>query len=262
SATQSEQRRRKRVSRSPESEEYADGEDFTQTNGSSQEQMVKKLVRLALSCEYSRQPIRRVDIGKVLGGRSRQFKEVFDEAQMTLRDTFGMELVELPVKEKVTLQQRRAAQKSEKQATSSKSWVLQSTLPDKYRDPDIIPPPQIPSTETESAYVGLYTFIVGVIYLAGGTLPEAKLERYLRATNTETSTPIDLTQKLITRLIREGYIVRNRDNSSGEEVVEYMVGPRGKVEIGEEGVAGLVQTVYGEKAPDDLERRLERSLGL
>ncbi|KAL9608031.1 MAG: hypothetical protein Q9167_007110 [Letrouitia subvulpina] len=37
-----------------------DGE--TQGEGSSREQMVKKLVRLALACEYSRQPIRRADI--------------------------------------------------------------------------------------------------------------------------------------------------------------------------------------------------------
>ncbi|KAI4139302.1 MAG: hypothetical protein L6R39_006360, partial [Caloplaca ligustica] len=38
----------------------ADGE--TQGAGSSHEQMVKKLVRLALASEYSRQPIRRSDI--------------------------------------------------------------------------------------------------------------------------------------------------------------------------------------------------------
>ena len=35
----------------------------SQTDGTSQEQMVKKMVRLALACEYARQPIRRADIG-------------------------------------------------------------------------------------------------------------------------------------------------------------------------------------------------------
>lgn len=71
--------------------------------------MVKKLVRLALSSEYSRQPIRRVDISnKVLGERgSRQFKTVFEETQRVLSDIFGMQLSELPGKEKVTVQQRR-----------------------------------------------------------------------------------------------------------------------------------------------------------
>lgn len=39
-----------------------DGGD-TQTDGASKDQMVKKMVRLALASEYSRQPIRRADIG-------------------------------------------------------------------------------------------------------------------------------------------------------------------------------------------------------
>lgn len=43
----------------------------------------------------------------VLGTHGRQFKAVFQEAQLQLRATFGMEMTELPLKEKVTLQQRR-----------------------------------------------------------------------------------------------------------------------------------------------------------
>lgn len=40
-----------------------------------------------------------------------------------------------------------------------------------------------------------------------------------------------------------------------------MVGPRGKVEVGEEGAGGLVRTVYGGSV-GDLEKRLDRSLGI
>lgn len=71
--------------------------------------MVKKLVRLALSSEYSRLPIRRGDISaKVLGEQgSRQSKIVFETAQKQLRTVFGMELTELPAREKVTVAQRR-----------------------------------------------------------------------------------------------------------------------------------------------------------
>lgn len=71
--------------------------------------MVKKLVRLALASEYSRQVIRRTDISaKVLGEQgARQFKPVFEGAQKALRARFGMELVELPAKEKVTIRERR-----------------------------------------------------------------------------------------------------------------------------------------------------------
>lgn len=54
-------------------EVYDDGATInggTQGAGSSHEQMVKKLVRLALASEYSRQPIRRTDItAKGVSGR-------------------------------------------------------------------------------------------------------------------------------------------------------------------------------------------------
>jgi hypothetical protein len=62
-----------------------------------------------LACEYARQPIRKADISaKVLPSNSgRMLKSVFAEAQNMLREVFGMEMVELPVREKVTLQQKR-----------------------------------------------------------------------------------------------------------------------------------------------------------
>ncbi len=154
-----------------------------------------------------------------------------------------------------------AAQKSDKPSSTSKSWILTTTLPRKYRIPAILSPPKIPTTATESTLIGITTFLIALISLSGGSLAEAKLERYLRRANAEQYTPLDKTDKLIARLIKEGYIVRIKDSSSGEEVVEYMVGPRGKLEVGDEGVGGLVRSVYGEVG-DDLEGRIERSLGL
>ena len=70
---------------------------------------MKKMVRLALACEYQRRPIRRADISeKVLGSTgARKFKDVFAQAQLQLRTVFGVEMVELPSREKVTVQQRR-----------------------------------------------------------------------------------------------------------------------------------------------------------
>ena len=109
--------------------------------------------------------------------------------------------------------------------------------------------------------------------LSGGSIPEQKLERYLRRVNAEYYTPIDRTDRLLARLCKEGYLVRNRDIDSGEEVVEYLVGPRGKVEVGVTGVAGLAREVYGigkgddganggDADMEDFEKRLERSLGI
>jgi melanoma-associated antigen len=67
------------------------------------EQDLKKratdLVRLALFQEQRRMPLRRDDISKkVMGSQRGTFKAVFDEAQIILRATFGMELVELPTR--------------------------------------------------------------------------------------------------------------------------------------------------------------------
>jgi hypothetical protein len=165
---------------------------------------------------------------------------------------------------KARLMQRlsTAAQTQGKTATTSNAWILQSTLPPKYRAPTILPPPAIPTTEQESSYIALYTFIVTTIYLHGGRLPDTKLDLYLRRLNADENTPLGTKDELLKRLVREQYIMRNVDRSNPhEELVEYLVGPRGKVEVGEEGAGGLVRTVYAGSV-DDLEARIERSLGI
>ncbi|KAL2821092.1 MAGE family-domain-containing protein [Aspergillus granulosus] len=267
------QRHRHRTEASEDSEydSAADGANFRAPT--STDVMVKKLVRLALSSEYSRQPIRRVDISNKVLGESRQFKLVFEQAQKVLKETFGMQLTELPGREKVTIQQRRAAQKVERPSSTNRSWILTSTLPPAYRKQDILCPTKAPM---EGAYTGLYTFIIGVILLNGGVLQEQKLDRYLSRMNAETYTPIDRTDRFLQRLCKEGYLVKNREMDGGDEIIEYMVGPRGKVEVGARGVAGLVREVYGRQAmvegdditPAEMEKmeefefRLSRSLGL
>ena len=234
----------------------------------------KKLIRLALSCSYARIPLRRSDISlKVFGPThpSRLFQAVLRASQTTLRRTFGMELIELPVREKVTVSQRRAAQRVEKSATSTKAWILCSTLPASYRENEtILTPSMVPTEMAEATYVGLYTFLISVIALSGGSLGEAKLERYLSRMNAEQYTPIEKTEVILQRMCRHGYLVKIRDgDGGGEEVVEYLVGPRGKVEVGAEGVAGVVKSVYGagdgaemEIEVEEIEKRVRRNLGL
>lgn len=72
------------------------------------------------------------------------------------------------------------------------------------------------------------------------------------------------TEKVLKRMEKEGYVnkVRERDGG-GEETVDYILGSRGKVEVGERGVAGLVRKVYDKKdaEAEELDRRLVRSLG-
>ncbi len=120
----------------------------------------------------------------------------------------------------------------------------------------------MPTARIEATYIGLYSFIIALVRLSGGSIAEARLERYLQRANAEQYTPLDKTDKLLQRMCKEGYLVRVKDASCGEETVEYMAGARAKVEVGPEGVAGLVRTVYSGADVADLDARLERSLGL
>jgi melanoma-associated antigen len=189
-----------------------------------------------------------------------------------------MELVELPSREKADLKSRRqlASQgaKALAASSSSKSWILVSILPEKYRtDPEIVIPTNAGgSKEAEASYTALYSFVISVIYLNNGVLPEAKLERYLKRVNAETYTTVGATDKVLARMVKEGYIEKRRDTSNGEENIEWVVGPRGKVEVGVKGVTGLVKGVYGFQGKEDdadmadeeeeLDRKLRRSLGI
>ena len=182
-----------------------------------------------------------------------------------------MELVELPARERVTLQQKRAAQKSlsQGQAKAATQWVLRSILPFWLRDPEVLPPAAAPTQAVEGTYTALYSLLVALIMLGGGQVAQAKMERYLRRLGLEDRTPVpgsEKTEKLLKRLEREGYIREIREKATqGEEDVSFIVGPRGKVEVGERGVEGLVKAVYGHLEGEDgeeLERRIARSLGL
>lgn len=183
-----------------------------------------------------------------------------------------MEMVELPVNEKITIAQRRAAAKSQSSQKTSGAWMLISALPERFRTAEILTPSAAPTSEMEAQYTALYSVVIALISLSGGTLQESKLDRYLRRFNVDEYTPFagsvigsewDKMEKLLKRMEKDRYIVKIRDTSGGEETVDYVVGPRGKVEVGDQGVAGLVRTVFGEdEDADELERRLERSLGV
>lgn len=98
-----------------------------------------------------------------------------------------------------------------------------------------------------------------------GTIPESRLERHLKRMNADNHVLNgEKTEKVFKRMEREGYIVKVRErDGGGEESIDYVVGPRGKAEIGEKGVAGVVRKVYGNKdtEADELEKKLVRSLG-
>ncbi|KAF3921091.1 hypothetical protein AA313_de0207016 [Arthrobotrys entomopaga] len=260
---------------------------------------VSKLVRLALAMEYQKKPIRRQDITeKVLGPSFKSdFKGIFDEAQTALRLVFGFQMVELPaVTEKISLaQQRRAAAaeaqrgnaataatatqqdpsstqaKKKKETTavsSSKSWQLVSTLPDKYRIPLLHAPP-LPDDQT---VLGLTTTVLSMIYLSNRAISENLLLRHLRKFDITDRIPVEgnrengKVENILGKMVREGYIVKLKDEvvAGQEQTFTYVIGPRGKLEMGRTGVTDFVRRVYegvDGGVDDGFVRRVNRALG-
>ncbi|KAI1472275.1 MAGE-domain-containing protein [Daldinia caldariorum] len=262
------QSRRKNESDDSEaSEEDQDGDvDMERAGDGSEDQLVKKLVRYALACEYARIPIKRDGIrDKVLGSNARSFKRVFEGAQAQLQQVFGMEMVELPVKEKRTLKEKQKAnaRKAASQTnTSSRQYILVSTLPPEYKSQSIIAPSRIPSTSEEAAYVGFYTMIVSLIVLNGGELSDTKLRRYLTRLNASQNLPMDRTDNVLQKIVKQGYVDKVVEKSDGDEdAVTWCIGSRGRVEVPPESIAAVITEVWGE-LPDDFHKKLHRSLGI
>ncbi|KAK0628171.1 MAGE family-domain-containing protein [Bombardia bombarda] len=238
-------------------------------------QLIKKLVRYALSCEYSRTPIRRDGIKeKVLGPNGREFKKVFAGAQKQLRATFGMEMVELPTKDRNLLtadQKRKAAKTQTQKEPTSNSYMLVSTLPEAYRSPAILSPSKVQSADGEASYVALYTLIITVIALSDGELSDPRFRRHLARLNAaenmpslnpnDENAPSEKTELVLQRMIRQGYLVKvvGTKNQGDEDSITWHIGPRGKMEVTNESIAGVIRTVYGGSS-DELEKKLQVSL--
>ncbi|KAJ7794173.1 MAGE family-domain-containing protein [Mycena olivaceomarginata] len=122
-----------------------DDEDDDDRDGKTElDRAAYALVRLAMFTEHKRVPLRRDEISKkVLGSNTRAFNRVFSMAQDVLRNTFGMELVELRSRAELDkdtaapatqnqddLEEARKATgvKKKSAAAGSKTYILRSTL--------------------------------------------------------------------------------------------------------------------------------------
>ncbi|KAI1417142.1 MAGE-domain-containing protein [Hypoxylon sp. FL1857] len=260
-------RRNNEFDESDASEGDQDGDaDMKRDGDGTEDQLVKKLVRYALACEYARIPIRRDGIReKVLGSHPRSFKRVFEGAQAQLQKVFGMEMVELPVKEKRTLKEKQKAnarKAASQNATSSRQYILISTLSPEYKSQSIIAPSRIPSTPEEAAYVGFYTMVISLIVLNGGELSDTKLRRYLIRMNAGQNLPMDKTDNVLQKAVKQSYVDKVVEKSDGDEdTVTWCVGSRGRVEVPPESIAAVIREVWGD-LPDDFNKKLQRSLGI
>jgi hypothetical protein len=209
----------------------------------------------------------------VLGHHGREFKKVFNGAQLQLRARFGMEMVELPVKDRnlLTADQKRKAAKSQSQKeAASNAYVLVSVLPEAYRTPGIIAPSKIHSEDGEAAYTALYSIIIAIIQLSGGELSDPRLRRHLQRLNAaqnmpsmnpaDPHSPSEKTELVLQKMVKQQYLVKVTEKGQNEEEGStWYIGPRGKVEVDNESIAQFVRAVYG-GGTEDLEKRLQVTL--
>ncbi|RWA08543.1 hypothetical protein EKO27_g6549 [Xylaria grammica] len=173
-------------------------------------------------------------------------RRVFDAAQEQLQKVFGMEMAELPTRERRTLKDKQKAVKrgASQASASSRQYILISCLPKEYRAQPVIGPSRIPSTADEAAYVAFYTI----------TLPDASQR--------QPELPMDKTDNVLQKLIRQGYLDKIVERVEGDEdSITWCVGPRGRVEVSPQSIAQVVSEVWRDP-PDDFDKKLEKSLGI
>lgn len=104
--------------------------------------------------------------------------------------------------------------------------------------------------------------VISLVVLSGGELSDSKLRRYLGRMNASQNLPMDKTDNVLQKIVRQGYVDKVVEKSEGDEdSVTWCIGPRGKIEVPPESIAALVTEVWGE-LPDDFHKKLSRSLGV
>ncbi|ORY03619.1 MAGE-domain-containing protein [Basidiobolus meristosporus CBS 931.73] len=222
------------------------------------ERKVKDVVRLALCTEFRKAPLKREDINRrVLHEHSRIFHLVFDKAQEKLRETFGMELVELPNKEKFNNGGRKG---KDKQAT--KAYILRNILP--VQEGFI-------NWGKDRKQMGLIMVILSLILVNNRVLSDDQLKHSLRRLSicegVEHAEFGDIDQ-LVTQFIKQGYLDKSQVNhvdfsSQSNEIpsYEYRWGPRAKVELTEINVLNFITEIFGKKGDPHMLSALEKTIG-
>ncbi|WFD33462.1 hypothetical protein MCUN1_000275 [Malassezia cuniculi] len=251
------------------------------------------LVRMALCAEFRREPLRRDDLARVVIGKegTRAFPIILAQAQLMLRDTFGMELVELRARgaENPALAEQAAAldeqlgrkrAKTEDKKDTRRVYALKSTLPDALIASLALsdtPALDWSASDGHAGSMGLLYVILAIILLSGRRCSSVRLRAYLAqlslsadrvlpsslqpvgVDDTQPLTqargrtdPLDLDAYLGV-LQRQSYIESIRLPSSGEaqQKSEWRWGARAEVEIGEHAIASFIAQLFAPPKSED-----------
>ncbi|KAG4300768.1 hypothetical protein PCANB_002873 [Pneumocystis canis] len=228
--------------------------------------MVKNFIRLILALEHTRTPIKKEDIAKkvLLPSHSRSFAIVFKKTQEKLRNIFGMELVELPCKNRYkhmsTFQLRRnnnsQTQTSSSATQSNKSWILCSILDPKYSNLIFETP-----TIKESVFSGIVMIILSFIVMNNGIISEELLKKHLSHLQIDNNIPNGDLDKTLKEMVKKGYIERIEEDTTSmsekEKSYAYFLGQRGKTEIDSQRLATFIEKIHGDTSPQHLKQIVE-----
>lgn len=236
------------------------------------------LVRMALCAEFRREPLRRDDLARGVLGRdgARAFPAVLAHAQLILRDTFGMELVDARARGAGA---EHAAKRP--RVEPRRAFVLRSALPAHVAA--AITAPDGPLTWTPSdggAQMGLLFLVLSVVLLSGRQCAGDRVRAALAglglargcalpaalqplgvdagggggaagaasapsATQTRgRGDPLDL-DAFLAQLHRQGYLESVRvPSGDAAPRLEWRWGPRADAEIGERAVGAFIERLY------------------
>ncbi|TPX63160.1 hypothetical protein SpCBS45565_g06824 [Spizellomyces sp. 'palustris'] len=217
------------------------------------ERKVKDLVRLALATEHRKQPLKRDDINKkVLKDHTRAFAAVFQRAQERLRQTFGVEMVEMASREKrqtaaSQTSKRAAVMKGEK--SSTRAYLLRSILSAEERS--------IVNWGDQQPTMVLLCIILGIMLVNGRRIEEGHLLVYLRRLGIRQGKEHSIfgsIEAALTEYVKQAYLDRVKEQGVDADTYEYMWGPRAKIELPEANLIEFMSGVYPDLAPEAKQR--------
>ncbi|KAI9097086.1 MAGE family-domain-containing protein [Phlyctochytrium arcticum] len=220
-------------------------------------QKVKELVRLALSTEHRKVPLRREEINKkVLKEHTRVFPAIFERANDRLRSIFGFEMVELPAKD-MTAAATQAQTQTQTQKNgpgaktvvkSSRAYILRSILPVDQR---------ITRWGAETPEMVLTCLILCIIMVNGRQLDEGRLLGYLARLGIGKDDSVleyDTPMAFLSHMTKQNYLIRNKIQMGEMDTYDYFWGPRAKIELPEEHAIEFIAEAYDDLTPDVLAR--------
>jgi hypothetical protein len=158
----------------------------------------------------------RDDISKLVFQNHKQaFPAVFQKAQTTLRDTFGLEMVQLTTRER----RKQGNNNSSTVIKKSNSYILKSILDPNERAV------AVECSEMETEGMQLLIIILSIIYAHGRCIMHDSLSTMMKRVDVDINTKV--MSDLIGVFIKQGYLDKFKEKN--DEEYTFVWGPRSKI---------------------------------